>query len=501
MKNGVWRQREGKAVSKYDLIVIGGGSGGLVAAVGAAQLGARVLLVEKKALGGDCLFTGCVPSKTLIRSARFAADMRRAEAFGFAPVQGLSFKNNDFAQITERVSRVIRAVGEHDAPEVFRRQGVEIVFGTPRFLTPRELEIERADGAKQIKRARRFCIATGSSPAVPSVQGLKETGFVTNEEVFHIRQLPASLIVLGGGPIGVELGQSFARFGSKVTIVQQDDRLLPKEEEEASAEILQVLQAEGINVLLNAEAISASLADGHKVITIKQNDQLRALQATEILVATGRRPNTWGLNLEAAGVRYDEGRIITDDYLRTTAKHIYAAGDVTGHFPFTHMAAYEAALVVRNALFFRPFTQKTDFRVVPWATYTDPEVARVGLTEQQAKETYGASRVRVFRSAFADNDRAHAEEATGGFAKLICVDRKNEIVGATIVGAHAGELIHEIVLAMKQRLSAAQLGGLVHVYPTLTQVTQRAGLDAVLATLARYRPLLARYFAWQRSGM
>ncbi|MGH9945356.1 MAG: FAD-dependent oxidoreductase, partial [Pyrinomonadaceae bacterium] len=240
------------------------------------------------------------------------------------------------------------------------------------------------------------------------------------------------------------------------------------------------------------------LSDTLKSITVEANGERRDLEAEEILTATGRQPNIGGLNLEAAGVVYDAERIHTDAYLRTTQPHIYAAGDVTGHFPFTHMAAYEAAVVVRNALFFWPLTQKADFRVVPWTTFTDPEVARVGLTEREAREQHGERNVTVYRAEFADNDRAQTEAATDGFAKLVTAGRKGEIVGAHIVGAHAGELIHEIVLAMKHRLPASALGGMIHVYPTLTQVNQKAGLDAVLAKIAPYRKSLSRYFAWRR---
>ncbi len=485
---------------KYDLIVIGGGSGGLVVATGAAKLGARVALVERRALGGDCLFTGCVPSKTFIRSARYAHELSRAADFGFAPVER-HFAGDRFAAITERVRRVIETVGEHDAPAAFEAEGVEIIFGTPRFVSPHELEIElkEAGGARTVN-ARRFCISTGSSPVVPNIEGLREAGFVTNEEVFELTELPARLVVLGGGPIGVELGQAFARFGSRVTIVQKGARLLPKEDEEVSAAVECCLRAEGIEVLLETEAVGAARGvDGTRVVSVEHEGTRRELGADAILVAIGRKPNTAGLNLEAAGVEYDDKCIKTDNCLRTTARHIFAAGDVTGHFPFTHMAAYEASVVIRNALFFWPVTQKVDFRVVPWTTYTDPEAARVGLTEAEAHARYGADKVRVYRSTFADNDRAQAEDATAGFAKLICAGRKGEIVGAHIVGAHAGELIHEIVLAMRQRLSASVLGGMVHVYPTLSQVTQRAGLDAVLAQITpSVKHWLSRYFAWRR---
>lgn len=485
-----------RAADVYDLVVIGGGSGGLVAAAGAAHLGARVALVEKKALGGDCLFTGCVPSKTLIASARLAADVRRAQDFGFAPT-ALQFDGEGFASVTARVQRVIRTVGERDAPEVFRALGIDVIFGAPRFLSPRQIEIvsgQEGEPSARVASAKRFCIATGSRPAVPPVEGLMEAGFITNEEVFNLRRLPASLIVLGGGPVGLELGQSFARFGSEVTVVEMGDRLLSKEDEESSAAIEGVLRAEGLKVLLKAKAVHAGQADGLKTLTVEVEGTERELRAEEILVATGRRPNVEGLNLGAAGVKYDGERIFTDEHLRTSAPHIFAAGDVTGHFPFTHVAAYEASVVVRNALFFRPLLQKTDFRVVPWTTFTDPEIARVGMTEEEARREYGKDGVKIYRTEFADNDRAQAEGETRGFVKLVCAGRRLEIVGAHIVGRHAGEIIHEVVLAMKKRLPVTALGRLTHVYPTLTQVNQKAGLDAVLAKIVSYRKLLSYYF-------
>src|SRR5260370_16188173 len=480
-------------MSKYDLVVIGGGSAGLVVAGGAAQLGARVALVEKKLLGGDCLYTGCVRSKTFIRSARLAADVRRARDFGFAPTS-LEFKDGAFASITDGAARVIEGVGEHDRPERFEAWGVEVVYATPRFLSPRELEIVDADGAKRTITAKRFCISTGSRPAISPVEGLKEVGFLTNESVFQVKKLPESLTVRGGGPVGLELGQSFARFGSNVTVVEMDKRLLPKEDEEVSASIEQIMRAEGLNIWLDHKAVRASLANGRKILRVEQDGRNQELEADEVLISTGRRPNVEGLNLEAAGVKYDKQRIITDDYLRTSARHIFAAGDVTGHFPFTHMAAYEASVVIRNALFFWPLWQKTNFRVVPWTTFTDPEVARVGLTETEAKKKFGATSVHIYRTEFSDNDRAQAEEDTKGFAKIICTGRKNEIVGAHIVGAHAGELIHEVVLAMKKRLSITSLDSRIHMHPRLTQLNQQAGVDAILKNLSAYKKWLSYYF-------
>ena len=481
----------------YDLCVIGGGSAGLVVAGGAAQLGAQVALIEKKALGGDCLFSGCVPSKTFIRSARFAADAHRAKDFGFAPF-ALEFGSGTFASITDRVARIIETVGEHDQPKRFETWGVKVLFATPRFVSPDELEIVDANGATRTLSAKRFCICTGSRPGVPPIEGLKETGFLTNESVFQIKQLPQSLIVLGGGPIGLELGQSFARFGSKVTVVEMDKRLLPKEDEQVSALIEDVVRAEGVTVWLNTKAIRVTTVRGQKVLTVEQDGKRTDLHAQEILVSTGRRPNVEGLNLEAAGVKYDAQRIFTDRYLRTSARHIFAAGDITGHFAFTHTAAYEASVVIRNALLFWPLMQKVDFRVVPWTTFTDPEVARVGLTEDEAKGKFGSTGVRVYLTRFLDNDRAHAEGDTRGFAKIICTGRKQEIVGAHIVGPHAGELIHEIVLAMKKRLSITALGSMIHVYPTLTQINQQAGVDAILKSLLKQKKWVSRYLRMWR---
>lgn len=480
-------------MTDYDLVVIGGGSAGLVVAGGAAQLGARVTLIEKKALGGDCLYTGCVPSKTFIRSARFAADVRRAQEFGFAS-SSLDFIDGKFSAITDRVARVIETVGHHDRPERFEAWRVKLIFANPRFLSPQQLELSFNDGStKIIITAKRFCISTGSRPSIPPIEGLKDTGFITNEEVFNLKTLPEKLIVLGGGPIGLELGQSFARFGSDVTIVEMDSRLLPKEDDEVSAAIEVVLRSEGLKILLNHKAVSATVANGRKVLTVDHNSHQQELTADEILVATGRRPNVEGLNLEAAGVKFDRQRIFTDEYLRTSARHIFAAGDVTGHFLFTHTAAYEASVVIRNALLFWPLLQTVDFRVVPWTTFTDPEVARVGLTEAEAKEKFGSGGLRVYRTQFADNDRAQTEGEAKGFAKIICAGRKNKIVGAHIIGPHAGELVHEVVLAMKLKLSINSLGSMIHVYPTLTQVNQQAGLDAIIKNLSAYKNWLAYY--------
>jgi pyruvate/2-oxoglutarate dehydrogenase complex dihydrolipoamide dehydrogenase (E3) component len=474
---------------KYDLIVIGGGSAGLVAAGGAALLGARVALIEKNLLGGDCLYTGCVPSKSLIRSARLASDIKKAADFGFR-ISDFGFQNKSFASVTERVQRVIKAIEPHDSPERFERMGVEVVFGRPSFLNSYEIEVSLKNSAeKRTMKARRFCISTGSSPLVPPIEGLKETGFITNEEVFHLKDLPERLIVLGGGAIGVELGQAFQRFGAHVTLIEMADKILIKEDEEVSVFMQSLLQQEGLAILTGSKAVKARKnSDNEKIVTIEKNGESQEITADEILVAVGRKPNLQGLDLEKAGVKFDEKRIETDRYLRTSQKHIFAAGDVRNHFQFTHTADYEAQTLLQNCFLFYPFTKKADYRVVPWATFTEPEVARVGLTEKEAQRKFG--NIKTIKVLFEDNDRAHAEGETEGFAKIILKGKK--IVGAHIVGLRAGELIHEFVLAMRHNLTLDDLNKAIHVYPTLAKITQAAATEKTLSTLQS--PFVQKWF-------
>lgn len=483
----------------YDLAVIGGGSAGLVAAGGAGLLGARVVLVEKRALGGDCLYTGCVPSKTLIRSARFAHEARNAQRYGFE-IPDLKFGENSFATVTNRVRRVIETIEEHDSPARFEKMGVEVVFGAPRFLNPREIEVSLSgSGEKRVIKARRFCLATGSSAAIPPVEGLSETGFLTNENVFELKNLPQKLIVLGGGAIGVELGQAFARFGSRVSLIERSDRLLAKEDSEISEFITEILRGENLEIHTKAKAVRVRRENTRKILTIETDGKQRDIEADEILAATGRRANVDGLNLEAAGVRVEKNRVWTNEFLQTSARHIFAAGDVTGHFQFTHTADYEAQIVLNNAFLFWGLRKKTDFRAVPWATFTAPEIGRVGLTETDAREKFGA-RIKIYRARFTENDRAQAENEVAGFAKIVC--RANgEIVGAHIAGAGAGEIIHEFVWAIKKRWKIAQLNEIIHVYPTLAKITQAVATESTIETLQS--PFAQKWFArylriWRR---
>jgi pyruvate/2-oxoglutarate dehydrogenase complex dihydrolipoamide dehydrogenase (E3) component len=474
----------------YDFIVIGGGSAGLVAAGGAAILGARVALIEKNLLGGDCLYTGCVPSKTLIKSARFVHQLKRAGDFGFE-ISDFKFQNDSFASITNRVQKVIEVIERRDAPEVFEKMGVEVIFGSPRFISPYEVEValKNSNETKNLK-AKRFCLATGSRPSIPPIEGLKETGFITNEEIFHLSHLPRELIVLGGGAIGLEIGQSFRRFGSRVTIVEMSERILAKEDEAVSALITRILENEGAEILTDSKAVKAKKSEKKtKILIVEKDGEESEIEAEEILVAVGREPNTGGLNLEKAGVRFDKKRIFTDEYLRTSQKHIFAAGDVTAHFQFTHMADYEAQIVIQNAFAPFPFKKKIDFRVVPWATFTEPEIGRVGLTENEAREKFG-DKVKVFKISFEENDRAQTESETVGFAKI--VTHKNRIVGAHLVGAGAGEIIHEFVWAMRENLKISELNKIIRVYPTLAKIVQAAGTEATLETLKS--PFVQKWF-------
>lgn len=476
----------------YDLIVIGGGSAGLVAAGGAALLGARVALIEKNLLGGDCLYTGCVPSKALIASARFAHRMNRAERFGFAPVRP-QFLHDSFSSITARVQNVIGVIEEHDAPEVFEKMGVEVVFGSPRFLNANEIEVSLKDSdMKRVMKSKRFCLSTGSRALIPPIEGLADAGFITNEEVFHLRELPGRLLVIGGGAIGLELGQSFARFGSRVAIVEAFDRILLKEEAEVADLMTTILENEGVEIRVRTKVLKvAKSPSGAKIAVCECNGERFEIECDEILVAAGRRPNVEGLELEKAGVRFDSKRIVTDDYLRTTNKRIFAAGDVTAHFQFTHMADYEAQIVIQNAFVPFPSRKKTDFRVVPWATFTEPEIGRVGMTETEAVEKFGAPAIEVYKVDFSHNDRAQAESATIGFAKV--VTRKRRIVGATIVGESAGELIHEFVWAMRQNLKITDLNRIIRVYPTLAKITQAVATEATIKDLTS--PFVRKWFA------
>ncbi|PSN18411.1 pyridine nucleotide-disulfide oxidoreductase [filamentous cyanobacterium CCP5] len=470
----------------YDLVVIGGGSAGLVAASAAAQLKAKVALVEKEdRLGGDCLHYGCVPSKSLIHASRVAYDVKRGDRFGiYSDLKGINLH-----EALGHVHRVIDTIQEHDSTERFESLGVEVIYGQGQFIDRRTFEVN----GRQLK-PRCFIIATGSSPALPPIDGLEAAGYLTNQTVFSMKDRPDALAVIGAGPIGSELGQAFARLGSEVTIFASRDTILHQEDPEAARVVQHQMEAEGIRVLTNSRAQKVEVIDGKKHVTAGDE----TFVVDEILVATGRTPNVKSLNLEAAGVEVSKQGITVNAKLQTSNPRIYAAGDVIGGYQFTHVAGYEGAVAMQNALLIP--LKKADYSVIPWATFTDPELARVGMTEEQARKRYGDD-IYVLKQEFDHVDRALAEAAGHGFAKIIT--RSNgEILGAHIVGVSAGELISEVVLAMSQGLKVDALKNMIHIYPTLTEVNSKAALQLTKQKYAKNETLqgiLTKLFSFLRS--
>jgi pyruvate/2-oxoglutarate dehydrogenase complex dihydrolipoamide dehydrogenase (E3) component len=452
----------------YEIIVVGGGSAGIVSANVAAALGVRTALVERDRIGGECLWTGCVPSKALIHTAKLrrqASDARRQSA---GDSVGLASGARRLAseEALRYVRESIQRVKEADATEAMMRDfGVEIFLGAPRFEDRHTLRV----GDHRL-RARQFILATGSHPAIPEVPGLLDSDYLTNQTIFDLQEVPESLTVLGGGPIGVELAQAFRRLGAEVTVLQRGSRLLPRDDTELTDQLEGMLRDEGIRILTKAEVTEvARQPDGTKRVSFRRGGEEAHVRAAELLVATGRRPNVEGLNLEAAGVRLDENGVRVDRRLRTSASNIWACGDILGRHQFSHMAEHEAKAVVRNALL--PFPQRVPFAVEPWTTFTDPELAHVGLTEAEAREQ--RRDVRVYRHSFQQDDRALVDEQARGLVKIVA-DGRGRVLGAHILGPRAGELIHEFVLAMRHGLSVRALADTIHVYPTLSMANQRA---------------------------
>lgn len=447
---------------KPDICVIGAGSGGLSVAAAAALFGVKVVLIERHLMGGDCLNVGCVPSKALIAAAHRAHDIRNAGPFGLvAPSPQVHF-----ARVQDHVRQVIAAIAPTDSVERFAAMGVRVIQGEARFLDNRSVTV----GSLTIQ-ARRFVLATGSRPTVPPIDGLESVPYLTNESVFDLTARPERLIVLGGGPIGVELGQAFARLGSRVAIIQSG-RILPRDEEEAAIQIRRALAADGVELREQARAVKVEGAEGALSVTLDSGERLAG---THLLVAAGRRPSLDSLDLAAAGVTTEERGVVVDRGLRTSNRRIYAIGDcaagATEGLQFTHVANYHAGLVVRSALFRLP--ARIDNRAIPRVTYCDPEVASVGLTEEAARKA--GHQVQLLRWPFAENDRAQAERATDGLVKLV-TNRKGRILGVTIIGRGAGELLMPWVIAIQKGWSTREMVGLVFPYPTFSEVSKRAAL-------------------------
>jgi pyruvate/2-oxoglutarate dehydrogenase complex dihydrolipoamide dehydrogenase (E3) component len=469
---------------RYNLVVIGAGTAGLVAAAGAAGLGARVAIIERELMGGDCLNAGCVPSKALIRAARAAGHVRDADRFGIEVPGGVRV---DFARVMERLRRLRAEISPHDSAARFRDLGVDVFIGEGRFSGPDTITV-----AGQTLRFRRAVIATGSRPKVPALPGLADGGFLTNETVFALTDLPRRLAVIGAGPVGCELAQAFARLGSQVFLIGKAAQLLPREDSAAAARLEQAFRQDGIELLLGTAVAQVENRAEGKVIRLEPD---REVIVDEILVAVGRAPRTDGLNLQAAGVAYCERGITVNDRLQTTNRRIFAAGDVCSAYKFTHAADAMARIVLQNALFFG--RAKAGALTIPWCTFTDPEIAHVGLSEREAMAKNIP--VQVFVQELGQVDRAVLDGETEGFAKVLVRPGTDKILGATIVAAHAGEMIAEISLAMTARLGLGTLARTIHPYPTqaeaLKKIADAYNRTRLTGTVAW---LLRKWLSWMR---
>ena len=465
----VYAQWPKPARFERNLVVIGGGSAGLVSAYIAAAVKAKVTLIEKHRMGGDCLNTGCVPSKALIRSAKFVAQARKSSELGIKAA-AIEF---DFADIMERVQRVVKTIEPHDSAERYAGLGVECLSGVAKIVSPWEIEITGAGEQPRRLTTRSIVIAAGARPFVPPLPGLAQMGCLTSDNIWDIRKLPARLVVLGGGPIGSELTQAFARLGSKVTQVEMLPRILIREDPEISALVMDKFIAEGVDVRVNHKAKEFRVESGQKVLICEHQGQDVRIEFDEVLCAVGRIANTKGYGLEELGIPTTKTRTVeTNEYLQTLYPNIYACGDVAGPFQFTHTAAHQAWYAAVNALFGSLRSFRVDYSVIPWATFTDPEVARVGLNETEAKEKGIAYEVSVY--GIDDLDRAIADEAAHGLVKVLTVPGKDRILGVTIAGEHAGDLIAEFVAAMRHGLGLNKILGTIHIYPTLAEANKYA---------------------------
>ena len=445
-----------------NLVVIGAGSAGLVSAYIAAAVKAKVSLIEKHKMGGDCLNTGCVPSKALIRSARFLSQTKHAGELGFRHVD----VDYDFSDIMDRVQRVIKTIEPHDSVERYTALGVECIQGSARITSPYTVEV---NGTTLTTRS--IIIAAGARPFVPPIAGIDKINILTSDTVWQLRHLPEKLVVLGGGPIGSELTQCFGRFGSRVTQVEMLPRILIREDPDVSEMITRQFQADGVNVLVNHKAKEILQENGKKILVCETDGKEVRVEFDEILVAVGRKANIENYGLEKLGIETTkQGTIRVNDYLQTNYSNIYACGDVAGPYQFTHTAAHQAWYATVNALF-RPFKKfKVDYSVIPWATFTEPEVARVGLNETEATEKNIPYETSVY--GIDDLDRAIADEEAKGFVKVLTVPGKDRILGATIVGSHAGELITEYISAMRHGIGLNKILGTIYIYPTLSEANK-----------------------------
>lgn len=446
----------------FDIGIIGGGAAGLTVAAGAAQLGARTLLIEQeKMLGGDCLHYGCIPSKTLLHCAHVYHTLSRTTQFGLPPVQPGPV---DFKMVAAHIQEVINYIQVHDSVERFYNLGAQVEFGTPRFTDEHSIELNN-----KVFSSKNWVIATGSSPSPPVIPALNMIDYITNKQIFTLQNLPQSLIILGGGPIAVEMAQAFNRLGSKVTIIQRSGQILSKEDKDMADIVMAILIQEGVDIYLESSVVDAQQEKGKITITITdRNGQQTVLYTNTVLLAQGRRSNTQGLNLEKIGVNCNEKGIAVDNRLRTNHKHIFAPGDVNGRYQFTHAAGYEGGIVVSNAIFHLP--RKTDYTWMPWCTYTEPELASIGLNEKAAK--LKGLDYQVWTEDFSANDRAVSQGLGAGKIKML-LDHRERLLGVQIAGPRAGDLIGEWAAIANGNVKLSSLAGSIHPYPTLAEINKR----------------------------
>lgn len=476
---------------RYNLVVIGAGTAGLVTAAGAALLGAKVALIEKHLMGGDCTNVGCVPSKAMIRSARVVADIQNAEQFGISA----GSMTVDFPKVMERLRRVRANISPHDSAKRFQQEfGVDVFFGDARFSSPDTVEVEG-----KTLRFKKAALATGSQPSQLPIAGLEEAGYLTNETVFSLTERPNRLAVIGGGYIGCELAQTFRRLGSEVVLLQKNSRILDREDPDAAGIIQQAFTREGISLILESKIERVERKDAAKVIYYQVNGKEDAVTVDEILVAAGRSPGVEGLNLEVVGVKYDKKKgVMVDDYLQTTNPRIYAVGDVCMKWKFTHAADAAARIVIQNALFsiFGIGRKKLSSLTMPWCTYTDPEVAHVGMYPQDAQKQ--GIEVETLCTPLNKVDRAEVDGEAEGFAKVHVKKGTDKILGATIVARHAGDMISEITLAMANNLGIGAISKTIHPYPTQAEVIRKAADEYNLRRLKSFKKLSSTWLAWRR---
>ncbi len=475
---------------EYNIVVIGAGSGGLVASYIAAALKAKVALIEKHKMGGDCLNTGCVPSKALLRSAKMLSYAKRAREFGFKSAN-VEF---DFAEVMERVQSVIKQIEPHDSVERYSKLGVECITGEAKIIDRHRVEV----GGKTLT-TRNIIVATGARPLVPPIAGIDEVEYLTSDTVWNLRELPKKLVVLGGGPIGSEMAQAFARLGSEVTLVEMAPQILIREDEEVIRLVTDKFQQEGIKVLTGHKAKAFTREHGWQVLVCEADGKEVRIPFDQVIVALGRKANVTGFGLEELGVTLNKnGTVAADPFLRTNFPNIYVCGDVTGPYQFTHTAAHQAWYASVNALF-APIKQfKADYSVIPWATFTDPEVARVGLNEKDAKAQNIPYEVTTY--GIDDLDRAIADSEAHGFVKVLTAPKKDKILGVTIVGTHAGDLIAEYVLAMKHGLGLNKILSTIHIYPTLAEANKFAAGEWKKAHAPKFAlAILEKFHRWRRN--